>query len=630
MELYNTQKILSETGLFWQYPVKTEEEFFNQNFHNPNYMGVPWATVIDKNVHLNSLLKYLIPYSKHKNYYTCCQHIHFRKIMPLLQILGVKTVYTPHKCKNEDEILGIQLLPCPLFAVNIEDAERNTVFQNKDFLNIPRSKLFSFVGGYQQNYMSNIRKNIFNISKSDNILIQNTGQWHFNNVVYSHKQNSDKELNISTQHKLNTENYNKILLDSRFSLCPSGSGPNSIRFWESLACGSIPILLSDTLELPKNINWNDSIVFLKENELGNIYNILGDISEEDERKMRENCIKIYNTLKDNYKNCKYDIVHYCCGAYHIGDFGGVARYDYNLFLSFPHRIFIKGPQQKNLLLNILKQLKNPLVITDNHLSCDIPNNYKTILVHHGSALTHAEREPGWNKYWKDLCCNGQRKMLNIRSHNNTHIVSASTFCYDEFLKYFPETYPKFKNTTILHTSELKFKYNSSLTREFNEIPIIFGNFSGYLKGEHIYNNLTKYFNKHNLKYKFEKLYCKFDRKTDKTISDYNTRKANIYKSKDIFMQLSICEGYSYATLDAFAAGNVILATDVGLTYKDVPDDCFVKLDYKKLDDINYLKNKIEFAWKNRENLSKKAFEFYNSYLSYNDWNKKMYKLIHNM
>ena len=47
-------------------------------------------------------------------------------------------------------------------------------------------------------------------------------------------------------------------------------GPNSIRLWESLAVGAIPIILADTLELPKHKLWdkaieisnNENLVFL--------------------------------------------------------------------------------------------------------------------------------------------------------------------------------------------------------------------------------------------------------------------------------------------------------------------------------------------------------------------------------
>jgi hypothetical protein len=109
--------------------------------------------------------------------------------------------------------------------------------------------------------------------------------------------------------------------------------------------------------------------------------------------MRRRCIQTYALLRNNYTNKQNDIIHYCCGSYQNGNFGGVARYDHHIQLAFPKRIFIKGPEQKHLLLQVLPQLFQPIVITDNHLSCDIPNQYTTFLVHHGSALTHAEKEP---------------------------------------------------------------------------------------------------------------------------------------------------------------------------------------------------------------------------------------------
>jgi mannosyltransferase OCH1-like enzyme len=304
MEIFDTKKLLEMSGLFWQYPVKTEEEFYNQNKDNPNFCGIPWATIIDKNIDTNSLLKFLLQFMKHKYYYTCCQHIHFRKILPLMKILGIRTVYTPHKMKNENELYGINLIPCPLYAVNFEDNKRNKIFidQSLNFLNNERDFLYSFMGGYQNNYLTDVRKNIFTMKHPENTYIENTGSWHFNNVVYSAKQNKNTELNIDKTHINKTEKYNKLLLNSRFSLCPSGSGPNSIRFWESLACGSIPILLADTLELPYNVNWDDAIICLEEKNVSDLESILSNISLEREKQMRLNCISIYNKLKNNYSN----------------------------------------------------------------------------------------------------------------------------------------------------------------------------------------------------------------------------------------------------------------------------------------------------------------------------------------
>ena len=114
----------------------------------------------------------------------------------------------------------------------------------------------------------------------------------------------------------------------------------------------------------------------------------------------------------DFKNKK--IVHYCVGSYEQNNYGGVARYDYQIKLAFPNRIFFQGPRDKNKMLDFLEKCKNPLVITDNHLSLDIPNKYKIILVHHGVANTHALRDPNWTGKLRDSCVNGQKKMLDFQ------------------------------------------------------------------------------------------------------------------------------------------------------------------------------------------------------------------------
>ena len=302
MELIDTEKILNKTDLFWQYPVITEQEFYNQNKDDPNYFGFPWATIIDKRININELFKLLINNKKHNNYYTCCQHILFRKLIPLFFTLGIKTVYTPHKIKGEDEIKNIKLMPCPLYAVNFEDKERNIEFRNIDYIKQNRNYLYSFVGGYQKGYLTNIREKIFKLNKNENNYIINTGDWHFNSTVYSKIQNKNKELNTNKLHNDKRKLYNNILLNSKFTLCPSGSGPNSIRFWEALACGSIPVLLSDKLELPYNINWKEAIIFYPEKDIENIEHFLKNINSNEENKRRKKCIELYKKIKNNFKN----------------------------------------------------------------------------------------------------------------------------------------------------------------------------------------------------------------------------------------------------------------------------------------------------------------------------------------
>jgi hypothetical protein len=134
----------------------------------------------------------------------------------------------------------------------------------------------------------------------ENTYIRHIGLWHFREIVYSNKQNMDRKYSVSDTHHSQMKSYNKILLESKYSLCPSGSGPNSIRFWESLAVGSIPILSADTLELPKHELWDKAILRVKESDLDKISDILNNISDEEETEHRRNCLKIYNFFKDNY------------------------------------------------------------------------------------------------------------------------------------------------------------------------------------------------------------------------------------------------------------------------------------------------------------------------------------------
>jgi glycosyltransferase involved in cell wall biosynthesis len=642
----NSLFLTNKLGLFWQYPAITEKTFYNQEKNNSNYFALPWATIIDKKINLITLLIYIKKLVKlnNKEYYTCCQNIHFRRLIPLWKILKITTVYSPHKIKGQDIINGIKIKPCPLYAVSIEDKRRNKDIHK----NFNKSLLYSFVGSYQKSYLTNIREKIFKLPKKTDTHIINRGtEWHLTPLVYSAKQNKYGMMNITPNHMKKTFEYNELLLKSKFTLAPSGSGPNSIRFWEALAVGSIPVLLADTLELPENKLWDETIIIIKESNIENLDNILRKIPEDEIKERSKKCIELYNFYKNNYCNRKeiqskeiqkeiqskviqkeiqpkvikkeiqpkvvqQEIIHYCCGCYERGSIGGVARYDYHIRLAFPNRIFFQGPNEKIKMLNYLKKCKNPIVITDNHLACDIPNNYKCFLVHHGVAQTHAEREPTWSSGLRALCCNGQKKMLAYRKPETTTIVSISQFCSDEFLRIYPSLYPKFKRIDVLHTSELD---ENRYLIKFNNIPRVLGNWNCINKGSRVIPRLRLYKN-----YIFNKLNVQMK---NKNIKDFNKRKQDIYLQNDMFLNLSLCEGFSYSALDALICGLVVVSSDVGVFYKDVPDDCFVKLDWRRNNDVNYVRSKLEYAWKNREIIGKKGREWYLKNCSIINWKKNM-------
>lgn len=323
---------------------------------------------------------------------------------------------------------------------------------------------------------------------------------------------------------------------------------------------------------------------------------------------------------ENFKNnYEVTIIHYCIGSYDIGDYGGVARYDYHLKKCFPNRKFFKAPEDKNKMLDFMKTLPNPVIITDNHLCLDIPKNNPLIIVHHGIAKTHKERDSKWQGPLADLCIQGQKKMFYYRNPKNTSVISISQFCTDEFTRHLKDQYQKFDRELILHTSELD---TSRYKKKFNLKPIILGNWNSPNKGQHIYINLSR---NHNF-FTFQNLYVKND---NNDIDDFNKRKQDIYLNSDIFLQLSSCEGNSYATIDAILNGLVLVASNVGLCYQDLPEDCFVKIDWHQNNDEEYVLKKLQYAWENKEILSKKCRKWFLENCEFKSWEYKMRQNINN-
>jgi hypothetical protein len=297
---------LNRNDIFWQYPVITEQTFFKQNKNNPNYLPIPWANIIDNynkydKTIFEKLKTIVIKYiNQDENYFTACQHIRFREIINIAKEFCIKKIYTPHKIIGEDFIDGIEIRPIPLFAVNYEDPKRNSVFRNIDFVNHERKLLFSFIGNYNDSYISKIRSKLLEL-KAPNSIIKIKDEWHFHNLVYQEEQ-TQKGYQKSKINFKDLNEYNLNLLNSKFSLCPSGSGPNSIRLWESLAVGSIPVLISDQLDLPYHPLWDRAIIKIAEEDYIKIPELLSSISSNEVQERRKNCLKIYHSLKNNFAN----------------------------------------------------------------------------------------------------------------------------------------------------------------------------------------------------------------------------------------------------------------------------------------------------------------------------------------
>ena len=94
----------------------------------------------------------------------------------------------------------------------------------------------------------------------------------FNDRFYPRLPEEDRE-------KKRTE-FLDVMNESLTTLCPRGSGFNSIRFFETMCMGRVPILISDGCELPLEgeIDWDSLILRIDEGDIADIGPILEEFS----------------------------------------------------------------------------------------------------------------------------------------------------------------------------------------------------------------------------------------------------------------------------------------------------------------------------------------------------------------
>ena len=303
----------------WQYPVITEKAAFeglktlfktirhsseeiasSQNVEQLDgcivYLAYPWATLIDsirkkseKGLIMFRVLRHIgEKLSKAHSVVTTCQHIHAYEHASLFKEARVSDMFWSHN-------------PNPLLAVkNSIDFARIYSFQlyPAQAINIPkcdmiggafrRKYLFSFAGATSsQYYISQTREAIGRLlSKSANSFVSVKETWHYQKIVY------DEQINMTASgFSAQDSGYLQLLLDSDFSLCPVGTGPNTIRFWESINTLSIPVLIGDYYQLPTcyTANWDSAIIRIPDNEdsIARIPLILQEYTDQDIYLMRQ-------------------------------------------------------------------------------------------------------------------------------------------------------------------------------------------------------------------------------------------------------------------------------------------------------------------------------------------------------
>jgi len=114
--------------------------------------------------------------------------------------------------------------------------------------------LFTFQGAST----SLLRKRLFNINfNRPDVLIENTSTYYH----WDDSQGGRQERQLA---------YAETVAASHFVLCPRGAGAGTIRFFEVMAAGVAPVLLSDDYELPPGPDWDQFLLRVPERDIARL------------------------------------------------------------------------------------------------------------------------------------------------------------------------------------------------------------------------------------------------------------------------------------------------------------------------------------------------------------------------
>jgi len=120
--------------------------------------------------------------------------------------------------------------------------------------------LFSFIGRAETHAM---RERLCRLDFSrDDVLVEDSGQV-FDNYDY-----------YSNEHVERQKHFARVLLESKFTLCPRGRGVSSVRLFEALELGVCPVIISDGWFPPPGVDWDSVALRVRERDVDRIEEIV--------------------------------------------------------------------------------------------------------------------------------------------------------------------------------------------------------------------------------------------------------------------------------------------------------------------------------------------------------------------
>ncbi|HEY1581529.1 MAG TPA: exostosin family protein [Chthoniobacterales bacterium] len=76
------------------------------------------------------------------------------------------------------------------------------------------------------------------------------------------------------------ESFRDVTRRSRFVLCPRGVSASTVRFFEALEAGAVPVIIADDFELPVGPRWEECSIRVPEEEVANIPGLLEGLAKK--------------------------------------------------------------------------------------------------------------------------------------------------------------------------------------------------------------------------------------------------------------------------------------------------------------------------------------------------------------
>lgn len=263
-----------------------------------------------------------------------------------------------------------------------------------------------------------------------------------------------------------------------------------------------------------------------------------------------------------------------------GGWTGVSRFDWMLRRAFP---------DLRSVTNCPPDLRDDdVVITDNHLSLEVPAHIRTVVVNHGCGATHFERDPAWRTPHTSWLVAQQRLMFDPP---NRTWVAPSAWVAEEFSR---------RNPDLIREIHVIPHWVDPLPRlpKRGARPRIIGDWRDFNKGNPAWQLLAR----RCPEWEFRPLDFKND-----------AERRGQYGEADLYLCLSLSEGGSYSMCDAEAAELPIVTTNVG-NCREFRDCCDIS--WQDRDRVDIVAGQISLKLRTGRQLP----SFYSGY-SFDAWKR---------